>query len=251
MMKRGIKSMNKLILCIILMLIPSFAMAQQSDDNLVLIGQKGAKTPGYQPCKVADARCTPACLKKVEVAPFYIDKYETTWEDIQSCYDSGLCKKMDKIKLALEHVEDFDAQKNKPFGMTHDDAKAYCKARGMRLPTPAEWLLAAMGTQIHPYPWEEETATPGMYADELSNVGEFPHDVSPWGVYDMGGNALEWVEGNPMGEFEPGYKCMDPRTWPAMGNVRRVFIYEQFGVGLLGSYEDSVPTTVRCVKNAD
>jgi sulfatase modifying factor 1 len=103
----------------------------------------------------------------------------------------------DKMNLPVVHV-------------AFEDALAYCKWAGKRLPTEAEWEFAAQSCQTGKrYAWGDELHPKGKF---MANTwqGEFPNNnknedgyagaapvkkyaVNCYGLYDMIGNVWEWT----------------------------------------------------------
>ena len=81
-------------------------------------------------------------------------------------------------------------------GVTWDDAEAYARSVGKRLPLEEEWEFAARGPSGLLYPWGNTwragCANAGNKGKGLAPVGSYDCD-SPFGVQDLIGNAWEWT----------------------------------------------------------
>ncbi len=89
-----------------------------------------------------------------------------------------------------------------PAFVTHDEASAYTRWKGGRLPTEAEYHRAAFGTprgKERFYPWGNEVPDPkrgnfGLVNTEPVPVGSYPGSASAWGIHDLVGNGWEWTD---------------------------------------------------------
>jgi formylglycine-generating enzyme required for sulfatase activity len=76
-----------------------------------------------------------------------------------------------------------------------EDARAYARWAGKRLPTEPEWQLAAQGTDGRKWPWGAEFDASRCSASGGTTPGRaHPRGRSPFGCYDMAGNVWQWTE---------------------------------------------------------
>ena len=169
---------------------------------------------------------------RIYIDAFYIDKFEVTYRQYQEFVDAGGYTTEEYwsedgwgyIHDLLDMQPGFwgnpayhSGDDYPVVGVSFYEAEAFAKWAGKRLPTEAEWELAARGTEGEDidfdtfadgliYPWGEDffadeqvhcnfNDSESSYNDGFTNnapIGSFTSGDSPYGVSDMSGNVAEW-----------------------------------------------------------
>lgn len=131
---------------------------------------------------------------------YQIQTHEVTWSEYET-WASGHPERKVRPPYFLPKT----AQKRARYpvvGIAWEQAAAYCRSLGGRLPTEAQWEYAARGPQMDPNPWGADAADPRRVAllegvtARLRRVCQSPDDRRSYPdgtLCDLGGNALEWT----------------------------------------------------------
>jgi formylglycine-generating enzyme required for sulfatase activity len=129
------------------------------------------------------------------VSPYYIGLTEVTVEQFN--WFRVEARNSDRSVPVPAASLNERARKDLPaVGVNWRDASNFAKFSGLDLPTEAEWEKAGRGSGGINYPWGNgrplwpEPRRPG----KIAPVKSFSSDRSQYGVYDLCGNAREWVK---------------------------------------------------------
>ncbi len=157
--------------------------------------------------------------RKLMVKPFFMDKYPVTNAEFKKFLDATNYSPKDRGNF-LKDWKDGKIPagwENRPVTwVSLEDARAYARWAGKRLPHEWEWQFAAQGTDGRLYPWGNQLYATAQDqqagADPLKSgfyfpvrdagrtmrgpdpVDAHPNGASPYGVMDMVGNVWQWTD---------------------------------------------------------
>lgn len=134
-----------------------------------------------------------APVHDVSLPPYWMYETKVTKRMYARCVAAGVCTPPTDPEFGNTVFDDYPV-----VGVNHKQASAYCAWIGLRLPSEAEWELAARGPYNYTYPWgnEDPRCELGNFDNckgHLTAVTAYPDGASYYGMLDMAGNAYEWV----------------------------------------------------------
>mgnify|MGYP001317880304 FL=1 len=193
--------------------LPLSIHAEPGDSQVLIPG--GEYSLGSYYCEEEQSNadwCSDEVPRKVDLGPFWIDKYEVSNADYQECFIAGVCE---PAVLHEDRPQDFNKPRQPVVFVSWEDARTYCNWRGGGLPTESQWEAAAQGQKLG-----------GAYFGQPYGTGA-PEDTGKFtansnGLYDMMGNAYEWTsDGYDPTEGTGKNKVVRGGSWNSPGHFLR------------------------------
>jgi gamma-glutamyl hercynylcysteine S-oxide synthase len=143
--------------------------------------------------------------------------------------------------------------------VSYEDMSAYAKWAGKRLPTEAEWQLAAQGNDNRKWPWGNEfhgTNCNNSFG-RLTPVDAFPKGQSPFGAQDMVGNVWQMTGdiyfngSNYIGIIRGGSYYKPDSSWWYLQGGPQTLDKTQILLMVSPGFDRSATVGFRCAKDID
>jgi len=142
-----------------------------------------------------DGQPAEAPAHQVRLSTYYIDQHEVTNRQFRIFLSEAHYHGQPAGKWLTDTKVRAEPENLPVAHVNYHDAVSFATWAGKQLPTEAQWELAARSADGRKYPWGDE---PPKWSKErasrqIDSVMSFPEDKSPYGVFDMAGNAHEWT----------------------------------------------------------
>lgn len=196
-----------------------------------MIAIKGGEFMMGSPASEANRKDDEGPQVKVKVKPFWMGKYEVTWDEYNPFMITDVGRNKDGSRQRFDPslpITEIVSQPTTPYtemsfgmgtdgypaiSMTHHAANKYCQwlsaqtGHFYRLPTEQEWEYAARAGTTTAYWWgddPEKVKDNEWFYDNAPNfqyakIGQKP--ANPWGLHDILGNVAEWT----LDQYQPDY----------------------------------------------
>lgn len=158
-------------------------------------------------------------VRTVTLGAFDIDAHEVTNREYSQFVEAGLARKPHYWPRGRIP----EGKADQPVAnVTWDEAHAYCRWKGKRLPTEAEWEKACRGgLTAMKFPWGDEEADPerAHYDSVKGPKATCSYERNGYGLCDMAGNVWEWTADRYAKEYYAVGRSQDPQG-PTDGRYR-------------------------------
>ena len=217
-----------------------------------------------------------------EMNSFYMDKFPVTNAEYKKFVDATKYKPFDSANY-LKHWWNGRIKKGEEqfpvVYISYEDAKAYARWAGKRLPSEMEWQYAAQTPALNEWPWNQVTpvkrkveyvtetlstsAIEGIDSTlcnlgdgKLHAVGSYPKGANPYGLQDLVGSVWQltndlYINGSYRYIIMKGGSYFKPSSswWYVQGGPRELH-YRQQLLRVSQGFERNATVGFRCVKDA-
>jgi formylglycine-generating enzyme required for sulfatase activity len=222
--------------------------------------------------------------KTLFIKSFFMDKFPVTNIQFKKFIDESKYQPSDTVNYLKHWINNTPepGQENFPVvNIAYEDARAYAKWAGKRLPTEAEWQYSAQTADGRIWPWGNEVKQKAKAAKSISTtltlvdygipdssfcnigngklypVGKYKKAVNPFGLYDLVGSVWQmtndWYQSDTYqyiimkggSYYHPGGSW-----WYVQGGPKPLH-YRQMLLRVSQGFERNATVGFRCVKDSE